>query len=301
MLKKVLVFIVAFALAVPAARAEEEYYDDAPFLDDGGYDAGESGGGFAGGGGDMLEGGGFAGGGGDMLEGSVSQSAAEFDLFANLPMSFPLNANSSFADVRDFDIAGIMLGMPFESVRIQFFREAGIYTPAKKNSIVYSIPENWRDNLDYECRLQKINAPAELDNCIKTAAKKRGFLYPETMRLERPETGEKIAAHFTSNATGNVVWKVEYSNDVNSKPGDAQKFANQREKKILAFWQMILEKYGAPNSGNEFWVSSDNPADPFMRAGYGELGLVDNELKNRDNLDNYDDSRERFRAKPYSF
>ncbi|MDR0319832.1 MAG: hypothetical protein LBH81_03810 [Rickettsiales bacterium] len=284
MLKRILIFAAVIMLATPLARADDEDAGDDPFLDD--FDMYAPTDDF---------------GGSDLLDGDIESRAASWFDWRDLPERFSLNPNSSFASVGDFDISGIMLGMSFESARVLFFREAAIYSPAAKNAIVYSIPREWRFNLDYECRRQKIFAPRDLESCINTAAKKRGFLYPSEMRLERPSTGESITVYFTSNATDNVVWKISYSNDVNKLPGAAEKFENQRDKKILAFWQMILEKYGPPNSGNDIWASSDNPADPFMTAGYGELGLIDIGLRSLDDIENNDDSRERFRAKPYSF
>jgi hypothetical protein len=277
MFKKLFGFAAIFAIVFSVASSSRAEDFDDPFLDDFDYYDGD-----------------------DMLDGDISDGSAGIDLLAT-PERFALNAGTSFVAVNDFDISGIMLGMPFESVRILFFREAAVYSPASKNSITYSIPKDWRYNLDYECRLQKMVAPKELEKCINTSARKRGFLYPSEIKLERKSTGEKITVNFTSNATNNVVWKISYSNDVNELPGDDEKFSNQREKKILSFWQMILEKYGAPNSGGDRWVSSDNPFDPFMTAGYGELILVDNFLKGEDEVDNIDDSRERFRSKPYSF
>ena len=276
--------MVVFIAAAPRA---EEFWDDGsdPWLGDAGLFAAPS---FFGAPAD------------DLLTGDISTQDRAFD-FEALPTRFALNANSSFINVNDFDISGIMIGMTFESVRILFFREAAIYSPARRSSIIYSIPKEWRFNLDYECRLQRVFAPAELEMCINTAARKRGFLYPSEMRLERPSTGEKINVYFTSNATGNVVWKIHYSNDVDLIPGDDPKFANQRDKKILAFWQMVLEKYGPPNSGNNRWVSSDNPSDPFMTALYGELILVDPAANSEDEIRNWEDSRDRFRSRPYSF
>jgi hypothetical protein len=155
--------------------------------------------------------------------------------------------------------------------------------------------------LDYECRRQNILAPDKLEKCVLTAARSRGLLYPAELHLERLSTGETIDIYFTSNATENVVWKVVYKNDANELEGAAEKFANQREKKILAFWQSVLEKYGEPNGGEDKWISSDNSFDPMMTAFYGRLELTDLGLAGRDAALNVKESRERFRPKAYSF
>lgn len=212
-----------------------------------------------------------------------------------------INADATAADVSAFDIAGIMLGMPFDDVQTLFFRGNGLYSPRQKNSIIYTIPTDWKYNLDYECREQGIIIPSQLEQCIKTLARNRGLMYASQLHLERKNTGEKITVYFTSNATDNLVWRVVYENDVNDVPGDDPKFENQRQKKILAFWQSVLDKYGVPNSDTDKWVSSDNAYDPMMTAYYGMLDLVDNGRNSSDAAKNVQGARENFQAKPYAF
>lgn len=216
-------------------------------------------------------------------------------------MDISINSDAVPAAVSSFDIAGIMLGMPFEDVQTLFFKGNGLYSPRQKNSIIYTIPTDWKYNLDYECREQGIVIPSKLDRCIKTLARNRGLLYASQLYLERKSTGEKITVYFTSNATDNLVWRVVYENDVNDVPGDDPKFENQREKKILSFWQSVLDKYGVPNSDTDKWVTSDNAYDPMMTAYYGMLDLVDNGRNSSDAAKNVQDARENFQAKPYAF
>lgn len=215
--------------------------------------------------------------------------------------SVSLNPGAEPITVNNFDIAGIMLGMSFDDVETLFFKIKGLYSPREKDSIIYSIQKDWKYNLDYECRQQGIYAPAELDQCIKTLARDRGLLYASELHLVRENTGETIVVYFTSNASDNVVWRVLYNNDVNEVEGDHEKFADQREKKILAFWQGVLDKYGAPNSGTDKWISTNNAYDPMMTAYYGSLDLVDNGRNASDMARNVQQARENFRAKPYAF
>ena len=212
-----------------------------------------------------------------------------------------LNDDFGFADVDGMDIAGAMLGMTFQDIQTLFFKTRTLYTPRLNHSIIYTLANEWRYNLDYECRRQRINVPEKLEKCILTLARGRGLLYPAELHLERLSTGETIDIYFTSNATDNVVWKIVYRNDVNDLEGASEKFANQREKKILAFWENVLEKYGEPNSGEDRWISSDNSFDPMMTAYYGRLELTDYGLAGRDAALNVKESKERFRPKPYSF
>lgn len=212
-----------------------------------------------------------------------------------------LNMDSDAVNVGGFDIAGIMLGMPFEDVQTQFFKTKGLYTPREKNSIIYTIHPDWKANLDYECRNTGVIIPAELEKCINSLAKNRGLIYASELHMLRENTGETVVVYFTSNATDNVVWRVVYNNDVNEQEGAHEKFVKQRENKILSFWQSVLDKYGAPNSGGDKWISSTNSYDPMMTAYYGALDLVDNGRNASDQAKNIQTARENFKAKPYAF
>lgn len=233
----------------------------------------------------------------------------DFDLFAiedsedfdiNMdPVS--LNKGASPINVNQFDISGVMLGMSYDDVYNLFFNDSGLYSPRKKNSITYTINDEWKYNLDYECRQNNIFVPEQLEKCIYSLARNRGLLYVSEIHLERPLTGENIDIYLTSNATDNVVWKVVYNNDVDEMEGDTEKFENIREKKILAFWQGVIDKYGEPNSDEDKWVSSENAYDPMMQAYYGQLVLVDNGLNATDISENIHKARENFQAKPYAF
>ena len=255
------------------------------------------------------------GGAGDVWEGNFIEDALFTD--AGLPpgtivnsRGYPLgmvedvflNPGDEYVDVMGFDIAGVMLGMGFEDIRNLFFRgRGGLYTPRRRNAIIYTIADEWRFNLDYECRLQGTYAPAALERCILTFARARGLLYPAEIHLERRQTGETLTVYLTSNATDNVVWRVIYRNDVDDLPGNAPRFINQRKKKIMAFWENVIDKYGEPNSGTDRWISSDNSFEPMMRAFYGKLELTDLGQAGRDAALNVQQSREHFVPRPYVF
>lgn len=211
-----------------------------------------------------------------------------------------INDGASPIASNNFDIAGIMLGMTFDEAQMAA-RETGLYVNRPKDSVVYSIHQDWKYNLDYECRAQKIYMPAKLDQCIKSLARNRGVLYASELHLVRDVTGETIDVYFTSNATDNVVWKIVYKNDAAEEEGLDEKFENQKNKKIMAWWQGVLEKYGEPNSGNDKWVSSDNAYDPLMTAYYGELELVDCGIQADDSATNIQQAMDNFAAKPYAF
>ena len=230
--------------------------------------------------------------------GSLIQDSGDADITMS---SVSLNSGASVASVGTFDIAGIMLGMGFEDIQNLFFKNKGLYAPRAKNSVIYTIHKDWKYNLDYECRQQNIVVPAELERCINSLARNRGLLYASEVHLLRENTGETIVVYFTSNAGDNRVWRVMYNNDVNEVEGTNEKFENQREKKILAFWQNVLDKYGEPNSGTDKWISSTNAYDPMMTAYYGSLDLTDMGRRASDEAQNINAARENFHAKSYAF
>ncbi|MBR3148240.1 MAG: hypothetical protein IKF41_02760 [Alphaproteobacteria bacterium] len=212
-----------------------------------------------------------------------------------------LNSGAAVVNVKQFDVAGVMLGMNYDQVNDLFFNGSGLYAPSQKNSVVYTINKEWKYNLDYECRQNNIFVPEQLEKCINSLARNRGLLYVSEVHVERTFTGETVDVYFTSNATDNLVWKVVYNNDVNKMDGESEKFANQREKKILAFWQGVIDKYGVPNSDEDKWISSENAYDPMMQAFYGQLVLQDKGLEATDSSENIHKARENFQAKPYAF
>ena len=212
-----------------------------------------------------------------------------------------LNYGADTASVGAFDIAGIMLGMDFDAVHSLVTEIGNLYQLRDKGSVIYTIHPDWKANLDYECRQSGLIVPTEIEKCINSLAQKRGLMYASELHLIRPETGETIDVSFTSNASNNVVWRVIYKNDVNDQEGLADRFAKQRENKVLAFWQHVLEKYGEPNSGSDKWISSTNSYDPMMTAYYGVLDLIDNGRNASDQAINANQSRENFKAKPYAF
>lgn len=212
-----------------------------------------------------------------------------------------LNENSGLVNVAGFDIAGIMLGMSFEDVYNLYHNRVNLYSLRKRNSLVYTIPQDWKYNLDYECRLSGVKQKNKIDKCIRGLARSRGLLYVSEIHLERTKTGETIDVYLTSNATDNVVYRVVYSNDANYEEGRNPKFADQREKKLLSFWKTVVQKYGSPNSGEDTWISSTNAYDPKMTAYYGSLELVDEGRRAMDVATTAKQSRDNFRAKPYAF
>ena len=244
-----------------------------------------------------------------MAVGTLHADMYDFDEFATVDSpdvdfmmdSVMIDSDNGPVAVSNFDIAGVYLGMSFDDAYTLFYRTNAPYTPRANDSIVYTMHRDWKYNLDYECRQAGIVVPDELERCINNLGRDRGLLYAAEMHLVRPDTGETLDISFTSNDTDNRVWRVEYNNDVDELEGTAEKFENQRQKKILAFWQSVLDKYGAPNSGADKWLTSDNAYDPMMTAYYGALILEDNGRNANDVARAMQQAREHFKTKPYAF
>ncbi len=232
---------------------------------------------------------------------TYSDSGDNGDVFDAATTGVTLNDGASLINVADFDIAGIMLGMNFEDVYNLYHEHNNLYAPRKRNSLVYTIPADWKYNLDYECRQSGIVQPNKLEKCIRSLAQNRGLLYVSEIHLERVKTGEKIDVFLTSNATDNVVYRIVYSNDVERLEGANPKFADQRDKRRLAFWKNVVAKYGVPNSGADTWITTTNSYDPKMTAYYDSLDLMNLGKQATDIAASSEQSRENFRAKPYAF
>ena len=215
--------------------------------------------------------------------------------------SVSLNDGAGLVNVGGFDIAGIMLGMSFEDVYNLYHNQSNLYAPRKRNSLVYTIPQDWKYNLDYECRQSGVFQPNKLDKCIRGLARSRGLFYVSEVHLERAKTGETIDVYFTSNSTDNVVYRIVYNNDVEKLESNNPKFIDQREKRRLAFWKTVVQKYGEPNAGTDTWATSANAYDPKMTAYYDSLELVDEGRHAMDAANAAQQSRDNFRAKPYAF
>lgn len=199
--------------------------------------------------------------------------------------------------VNYFDIAGISLGMEYDAVRKKLKEHK-----YKLTNIEYNIPEYFRFNYDDICRQRNILIPENLKACIKGLARKDKMEYVSKVSFKKNDTNEDISVFFTSPITGNKVWKIEYSNDVNKKYGDAKNFQYQREERRRAFWYYVLSKYGEPNVKPNMWVL--DTADKYstkLTAGFGSLVLENQKQYAFDILETTKQARRDFKYTDYSF
>ena len=199
--------------------------------------------------------------------------------------------------VKAFDISGVMLGMDYKKVR-EVLKERKY----KLVDIEYKIPEYFSFNYDSICRSYEIFIPENLKACIKGLAKKDKMEYIYKVSFKKHDTNEDINVYFTSPITDNKVFKVEYTNDVNKKYGDAKNFQYQRDERRRAFWYFVLSKYGEPNvEPNQWLLDVEEELPTGLTAEYGKLTLDNKKQQAFDILEANKEARRQFKYTDYTF
>ncbi len=199
--------------------------------------------------------------------------------------------------VKAFDISGVMLGMDYKKVR-EVLKERKY----KLVDIEYKIPEYFSFNYDSICRSYEIFIPENLKACIKGLAKKDKMEYIYKVSFKKHDTNEDINVYFTSPITDNKVFKVEYTNDVNKKYGDAKNFQYQRDERRRAFWYFVLSKYGEPNvEPNQWLLDVEEELPTGLTAEYGKLTLENKKQQAFDILEANKEARRQFKYTDYTF
>ena len=199
--------------------------------------------------------------------------------------------------VKAFDISGVMLGMDYKKVR-EVLKERKY----KLVDIEYKIPEYFSFNYDSICRSYENFIPENLKACIKGLAKKDKMEYIYKVSFKKHDTNEDINVYFTSPITDNKVFKVEYTNDVNKKYGDAKNFQYQRDERRRAFWYFVLSKYGEPNvEPNQWLLDVEEELPTGLTAEYGKLTLENKKQQAFDILEANKEARRQFKYTDYTF
>ena len=199
--------------------------------------------------------------------------------------------------VRYFDIAGVKLSQSYGEVK-----EALKEHKYKLVNIEYNIPTYFSYNYDSICRNRNILIPSNLKACIKGLARKDKMEYVSKVDYKKHDTDESISVYFTSPVTNHKVWKIEYKNNLNEKPGMSENFQYQREERRRAFWYFVLNKYGEPNVGTNQWLLDVNDKNnQSLIAGYGTLTLLNQNQNAFDILEASKDARRNFKYTNYTF
>lgn len=168
-----------------------------------------------------------------------------------------------------FDISGIMLRMDRPQVEDAMQKHG-----YKRVSAVMEIPNFIRWRYEELCRNNNIVGYERLNNCVTTLAKKNNYQFVEQLMFSNFHTKETIHVYFTSNFTGNKVYRVEYQTEAANIKGSGAKAEYLRNLKIFDFWKKINQKYGVPDNKTQvIWGLGENK--PSLQASTGRLVLND--------------------------
>lgn len=179
----------------------------------------------------------------------------------------PIPVKRSNASV--FDISGIMLRMDLPQVAAAMEKRG-----YKKTSVQMEIPNFIRWRFDEQCRNQGIVGYERAASCVTQLAKKNNHQYVQHISFNNFRTKETIDVFFTSNFTGNKVYRVMYQTEAANIKGTGPKAEYLRNLKIFDFWKKINQKYGKPDNPDRVtWGLGEKK--PSLQADTGRLVLYD--------------------------
>lgn len=168
-----------------------------------------------------------------------------------------------------FDISGIMLRMDQAQV-LEAMQKRGY----KRISAKMEIPNFIRWRYEEICRNNNIVGYERLNNCVTRLSKQNNYQYVQQLMFSNFRTKETIDVYFTSNFTGNKVYRIEYQTEAANIKGSGPKAEYLRNLKIFDFWKKINQKYGVPDNKEQvLWGLGENK--PSLQASTGHLILND--------------------------
>lgn len=168
-----------------------------------------------------------------------------------------------------FDISGVMLRMNQKQVLDAMKKRS-----YQKTSEKLEIPNFIRWRFEESCRNQGVVGYERVGSCVIQMAKKNNYQYVQQMSFSNFHTKETMDIFFTSNFTGNKVYRVMYHTDAANIKGSGAKADYLRNIKIYDFWKKINQKYGVPDNQEQvLWGLGDNK--PYLHAQTGKLVLDD--------------------------
>jgi hypothetical protein len=168
-----------------------------------------------------------------------------------------------------FDISGVMLRMNREQAA-QAMQKRGY----RKMSEKLEIPNFIRWRYEEICRNQGVIGFERIGSCVVQMAKKNNYQYVEHEKYNNFQTKEEVEIYYTSNFTGNKVYRVMYRTEAANVFGSGAKATYLRNLKIFDFWKKINQKYGVPDNKEQIiWGLGENK--PSLQAATGRLILND--------------------------
>lgn len=179
------------------------------------------------------------------------------------------NANMYRTNASVFDISGVMLRMNTKEVEAAMRKRS-----YQKNSEKYEIPNFIRWRYEELCRNNGVVGYERTEACVVKLAQKNNYQYVEQLVFNNFRTQESMQVFFTSNFTGNRVYRVIYHSDAANIKGSGAKADYLRNIKVYDFWKKINQKYGVPDNKEQvIWGLGDNK--PYLQASTGRLMLHD--------------------------
>ncbi len=197
---------------------------------------------------------------------TVANKGAEV-ITSSINKSSEENAYRTNASV--FDISGVMLRMNSKQVT-----EAMQKRGYRKVSEKYEIPNFIRWRNEEECRKQGVIGFERVASCVVKLAQKKNYQYIQHLTFSNFRTKENMNMYFTSNFTGNKVYRIVYNTSVANIAGSGPKADYLRNIKVYDFWKKINQKYGVPDNKEQvIWGLGENK--PYLQASTGSLMLYD--------------------------
>ena len=187
----------------------------------------------------------------------------------------PKNAQAR-SNAAVFDISGVMLRMDKTQVE-ENMKKRG-YQKVKDK---YDIPNFIRWRNEETCRNSGVIGYERLQNCVVEMAKKNNYQYLSTSQYAKYKTKEEIIVRYTSNFSGNKVYKISYKSMAAQDYGTSPKATYLRNIKIYDFWKQVNRKYGVPDNKDDATWGLGNQKS-YLQAATGMLVLEDPMLRELD-------------------
>ena len=178
-------------------------------------------------------------------------------------------ANKKRSNASVFDVSGVMLRMNAKQAD-----EALQNRGYKKTAEKFEIPNFIRWRFEEMCRGQGVVGYERLESCVVQMSKKNNYLYVQHQNYNNFRTQESVELFYTSNFTGNKVYRIQYHSEAANIKGNSAKANYLRNIKIYDFWKQINQKYGVPDNQEQVtWGLGENK--PYLKASTGYLLLAD--------------------------
>lgn len=183
--------------------------------------------------------------------------------------NLPIKRQIKRSNASVFDICGVMLRMDLGQA-VDALEKRGY----KKTTVEMEIPNFIRWRYDEQCRLKGIVGYERSASCVNQLAKKNNHRYVQHILFNNYQNKETVDVFFTSNFTGNKVYRVLYQTEAANIKGTGPKAEYLRNLKIYDFWKKINQKYGKPDNPDRVtWGLGENK--PSLQADTGRLILND--------------------------